>query len=119
MFYKKKNDGENDNIWESISDLMTGLMIIFALVAISYLNSWNEHAIQMKKEKFEIAQALREEFTEAERERWGVDIGDDLTIAFTEKSILFALLLAIRKLITYNCLRGGNDGKNSKCIGKG
>ena len=37
-----------NNIWMSVSDLMTGLMVIFLFVAIAYINKVQEHSVTLK-----------------------------------------------------------------------
>ena len=37
-----------NNIWMSVSDLMTGLMVIFLFVAIAYISKVQEHSVTLK-----------------------------------------------------------------------
>lgn len=58
MIFKKQSDG----LWASISDLMTGLMIIFLFVCIGFLYQLKAIAGQFDKTRDEIHRALIYEF---------------------------------------------------------
>lgn len=78
--YKKNNKKQEDNIWTSISDLMSGLMIIFLFIAISFMvevDKSSENAIQTSITVKEIINTYNE------RKK---NIYDDLVIAFDDKS---------------------------------
>lgn len=85
----------NDSEWISFSDLMTGLMIIFLFISISYmLQVKNEQ--KEKDEIFEKYQQTRDLIYEDLKgafssgfEKWKVDIDQDLTIKITDASALF------------------------------
>jgi len=92
----KNEHVEEGNEWLSISDMMTGLMVIFLFIAISYmLNVQNQN-----KQMLEVAQTyeklhnnlitdLTEEFKE-DLPRWSARLDStSLSIRFTEPDVLF------------------------------
>ena len=91
---KRVNKGNESN-WRSFSDIMTGLMVIFMFIAISYINE-----VQKKQEQrdiiFEEFKATKEElFSELENSfkddfnEWEVELDKDLSIKFTNPEVLF------------------------------
>jgi outer membrane protein OmpA-like peptidoglycan-associated protein len=52
---------ENDDFWPSISDLMSGLMIIFMFIAISFMSQISREKEEYKDQKIEI-EKLAEEY---------------------------------------------------------
>ncbi|MDC6350466.1 OmpA family protein [Zeaxanthinibacter sp. PT1] len=92
-----KNKKGEENIWVSLSDIMTGLMVIFMFIAISYI-------LEVKKEQerrdiiFEEFKATKENlYAELEKEfkddfaKWEVELDKDLSIKFTNPDVLFEL----------------------------
>ena len=89
--------GSKNNSWMSFSDLMTGLMVIFMFVAISYILEVQKAEQQRQKvvtdfqdSKSAIYKDLRSAFDE-EKKEWEMEIGKDLSIRFTNPQVLFAL----------------------------
>ena len=91
---KRVNKGNESN-WRSFSDIMTGLMVIFMFIAISYINE-----VQKKQQQrdiiFEEFKATKEElFSELENSfkddfnEWEVELDKDLSIKFTNPDVLF------------------------------
>ena len=91
---KRVNKGNESN-WRSFSDVMTGLMVIFMFIAISYINE-----VQKKQQQrdiiFEEFKATKEElFSELENtfkddfNEWEVELDKDLSIKFTNPEVLF------------------------------
>tara|TARA_Y100000591_G_scaffold315679_1_gene323541 strand:- start:633 stop:1370 length:738 start_codon:yes stop_codon:yes gene_type:complete len=91
---KRVNKGNESN-WRSFSDIMTGLMVIFMFIAISYINE-----VQKKQQQrdiiFEEFKATKEElFSELENafkddfNEWEVELDKDLSIKFTNPEVLF------------------------------
>lgn len=86
---------KKEDYWVSISDMMTGLMIIFMFIAIAYI-------LEVKKEQKE-RDALFEDFQITKErlfndldsvfrddfKRWDVELDRDLSIKFTNPEILF------------------------------
>jgi len=92
--YKGNNKG-NENNWISFSDIMTGLMVIFMFIAISYIVE-----VQKKQKErdiiFEEFKATKEQlYSELENEfkddfkKWQVELDKDLSIKFTNPDVLF------------------------------
>lgn len=94
------------NIWMSVSDLMTGLMVIFLFIAIAYMKQVNSAMDELNKalEKLKKSQTvlteyvenrnklhdkLNSEFKNAPKE-WQLVIGKDLSMKFENPEVLFA-----------------------------
>jgi outer membrane protein OmpA-like peptidoglycan-associated protein len=85
-----------DAEWISISDLMSGLMMIFLFIAISFMNSVQIRANQVKKIAVayqelqdSLYQDLYEEFKQ-DLPRWQAEIDrDSLSVRFHEPEVLF------------------------------
>lgn len=86
----------NESNWMSLSDIMTGLMVIFMFIAISYMVQ-----IQKKQKErdiiFEEFKATKEKlYAELEHEfkddfkKWDVMLDKDLSIKFANPDVLFA-----------------------------
>ena len=80
------------NVWMSVSDLMTGLMIIFLFIAIAYMSRVEQNQsvlteyIETKKE---LHAKLVKEF-EGDTLKWQMAIGTDLSMKFNNPTVLFA-----------------------------
>ena len=85
----------SDNNWASFSDIMTGLMIIFLFISISYMLE-----VQKKQKErdiiFEEWKATKEELYneldsvfKADFQEWKVKLDKDLSIKFTTPDVLF------------------------------
>lgn len=80
------------NVWLSVSDLMTGLMVIFLFVAIAYISRVQKNQsvltnyIEIKNEMHD---KLVNEFA-GDTALWQMTIGKDLTMKFKEPTVLFA-----------------------------
>lgn len=83
---------EKPNVWLSVSDLMTGLMVIFLFVAIAYMSRVEENQsvlteyIETKKK---LHDKLVNEFA-GDTLDWQMAIGKDLSMKFKEPTVLFA-----------------------------
>lgn len=83
--------------WIPLSDLMTGLMVMFLLIAVAYMmrveaesSSIKQVAIAYSEIKDALYDDLNTEFR-ADLPKWKAQLlKDDLTIRFTEPEILFA-----------------------------
>lgn len=88
---------DSDDHWISVSDLMSGLMILFLFIAIAYMiqvikqaQTVREIAVTWNTTQEELYQALESEFR-ADLPRWKAEIDRSaLSIRFDEPSILFA-----------------------------
>ncbi len=80
------------NVWLSVSDLMTGLMIIFLFVAIAYISRVQSNQSVLTdyvETKNEMHTKLVKEFA-GDTLKWQMAIGKDLTMKFKEPTVLFA-----------------------------
>ena len=86
---KAKEDGGSH--WLSISDLMSGLMIVFLFIAISYMYNIHKIAKDYKLMKEKIYEALYEEFKDdLQKKSWGASIDSKtLTITFNAPNVQF------------------------------
>lgn len=89
------NSRINDTNWISFSDIMTGLMVIFMFIAISYIvEVQNEQAQrdiifeEFKATKDDLYAELEKEFKE-DFKQWEVLLDKDLSIKFTNPEVLF------------------------------
>lgn len=81
------------NVWMSVSDLMTGLMILFLFVAVAYM-------IQVQKnqsvltEYVETKQHLHDRLVnefKGDTAKWKMVVGKDLSMKFKEPQVLFQI----------------------------
>ncbi len=80
------------NVWLSVSDLMTGLMVIFLFIAIAYISRVQQNQSVLTdyvETKNELHQKLVKEF-EGDTLKWQMAIGKDLSMKFKEPTVLFA-----------------------------
>jgi outer membrane protein OmpA-like peptidoglycan-associated protein len=98
-----------DNIWSSLSDMMTGLMVIFLFISVAYMVKLQEERKEREKELTEKEEALKqrdlifEEFKATKEKlyaeldsafkddfaQWDVVLDKDLSIKFTNPEVLF------------------------------
>jgi len=93
MALEKTNSYESN--WISFSDIMTGLMVIFMFIAISYIvevqKKQKERDIifeEFKATKEQLFAELQKEFKDDFKE-WEVELDKDLSIKFTNPDVLF------------------------------
>lgn len=80
------------NVWLSVSDLMTGLMVIFLFVAIAYISRVQKNQSVLTdyvETKNELHNKLVKEFA-GDTLKWQMSIGKDLTMKFKEPTVLFS-----------------------------
>ena len=80
------------NVWLSVSDLMTGLMVIFLFVAIAYISRVQKNQSVLTdyvETKNEMHNKLVKEFA-GDTLKWQMAIGKDLTMKFKNPTVLFA-----------------------------
>jgi outer membrane protein OmpA-like peptidoglycan-associated protein len=82
--------------WVSVSDMMTGLMMVFLFVSVVFMQeigaekeAIEQIAVTYKNMREELHLALMQEF-EGDLERWSAEILDDSTVRFNEPNIMFA-----------------------------
>ncbi len=80
------------NVWMSVSDLMTGLMIIFLFIAISYISRVKKNQ-NVLSNYVETRQKLHEKLVnefKGDTAVWQMSIGKDLSMKFNNPTVLFA-----------------------------
>lgn len=80
------------NVWMSVSDLMTGLMIIFLFVAVAYMIQVKDSESVLREyieTKQHLHQKLVNEF-KGDTAEWKMVVGRDLSMKFKEPEVLFA-----------------------------
>lgn len=80
------------NVWMSVSDLMTGLMVIFLFIAISYIRKVQDNqtaVIDFFETKARLHEKMVNEFA-GDTARWQMSIGKDLSMRFNNPQVLFA-----------------------------
>lgn len=94
----ERNRHKKENYWISLSDIMTGLMVIFMFIAISYVSQIK----QKQKQRDQIVEDynqimidlyndLKEEFDKDFAEnKWNAVLDEDLSIRFLNERVLFA-----------------------------
>lgn len=92
---KKAAKAASEAHWIPLSDLMTGLMMMFVLIAVIFMLKVEEEAGKVKtialtyeKNKDELYQALSTEFNK-DLPAWGAELSPDLTVRFKEPNVLF------------------------------
>ncbi len=91
-----QNNKQHDTQWLPVSDLMSGLMIIFIFIAISFMRSADIERNQIKdiivladETQLAIYQALEVEFRD-DLSRWNAELDPEtITVRFKEPDILF------------------------------
>lgn len=92
----KKENKPADNTFVSLSDMMTGLMIIFLFIAVSYMVEVKKKDAQIDDVLIAYAQTKEDLYQEIHKElgqkfqNWQVEFDKDLSVKFTNPDILFA-----------------------------
>ena len=83
---------ESEDHWISVSDLMSGLMMVFLFIAVAYMYNMQNIAKSYVDTKQEIYNALNDEFkSDLQKKDWGAYIDPEtLTITFNAPNIQFA-----------------------------
>lgn len=86
---------EEEAQWISVSDLMSGLMMVFMLVAIVFMvnveierDKIRDVAILYDTLRTQLYQDLHDEFA-PDMQRWGAELDKDLTFRFNNTEVLF------------------------------
>lgn len=80
------------NVWMSVSDLMTGLMVIFLFIAVSYMHRVQQNQTVLSDyvdAKKNLHDKLVKEFA-GDTMKWQMTIGKDLSMKFNNPQVLFA-----------------------------
>lgn len=95
QLHAASRNANKDEHWIPLSDLMTGLMMIFMLVAIAFMIQVEAQAQKVKnvallydEMRGQLYLDLKKEF-EADLPRWGATLSPDLSIRFEEPEVLF------------------------------
>lgn len=84
-----RNNKNDEDIWVSVSDIMSGLMIIFLFIAVVYMMSIKNVAKEYAQTKQDIYSALRTEFAK-DLKKWNAKIDPEkLSIQFNSPEVLF------------------------------
>ena len=81
------------NVWMSVSDLMTGLMIIFLFVAVAYMIQVQDNQ-SVLTEYVETKQHLHDRLVnefKGDTAKWKMVVGKDLSMKFKEPEVLFKM----------------------------
>lgn len=97
MALEEEGTTSQDAHWIPLSDLMTGLMVMFLLIAVVYMmrveaesSSIKEVAIAYNQVRDELYADLESEF-QADLPKWKAELNKaDLAVKFTEPEVLFA-----------------------------
>ena len=87
--------GHEEAQWISLSDLMTGLMMMFMLIAIAFMMKVEADAAKIKRVAILYDQVRHELYGELYNEfkkdlgSWGAEITPDLAVRFQEPEVLF------------------------------
>lgn len=85
-------ESPNQTHWIPLSDLMTGLMMVFMLIAVTFMLRVEQTTTMVVKEyeetKSNLAQALQKEFAK-NLKQWNAEILGDMTIRFDDPNVLF------------------------------
>ena len=87
IFHKKKRGVEE--WWTNVADLMSGLMMIFMFIAVSYMAIIQSEATSYFDLQKDLYQNLEKEFKD-DKEKWKAVIEKDATVRFQEPDVLFA-----------------------------
>ena len=80
------------NVWMSVSDMMTGLMVIFLFVAVAYMIQVEKNQ-SVLSEYVENRKNLHDELVKefaGDTARWVASMGTDLSMKFKNPEVLFA-----------------------------
>lgn len=80
-----------NNVWMSVSDLMTGLMIIFLFIAVAYMSRVDKEKSPLAEyieTKRNLHEKLVKEFA-GDTLKWQMSIGKDLSMKFKNPTVLF------------------------------
>ncbi len=86
-----------ENYWTSLSDIMTGLMIIFLFISISYMiqvknreKAKDDLVRDFQNVKVDLFNDLKKEFeNDFKEDKWHAELDKDLSIRFLNEKVLF------------------------------
>lgn len=80
--------------WISLSDMMTGLMLVFLLLTVLFMHQWQKDFVDYRDVRSELYEELDKQFKDKYQE-WEMVLDDDLTIKFTNPEVLFGYRSAV------------------------
>lgn len=81
---------EDESQWVSVSDLMSGLMLIFLCIAVFFMRKQVEVAKEYQKVRGNLAVRMEQELDAQELERWGAEFDrEGLIVRFLDQETLF------------------------------
>lgn len=94
--FKREHHEEEESHWLSVSDLMSGLMMVFLFIAIALMrhafierDKIKQVAVAYQENQVAIYEKLKQEF-EPDLKKWNADIDEDtLTFTFKSPDVLF------------------------------
>lgn len=94
--FKREHHEEEESHWLSVSDLMSGLMMVFLFIAIALMrhafierDKIKQVAVAYQENQVAIFEQLKQEF-EPDLKKWNADIDEDtLTFTFKSPDVLF------------------------------
>jgi outer membrane protein OmpA-like peptidoglycan-associated protein len=76
--------------WVSVSDLMSGLMLVFLCIAVLYLRKQEQVAREYEQVQTDLSSAMKAEFSAEELRRWGAELDQSgLVIRFVDQENQF------------------------------
>lgn len=92
-----KIPAKKENYWISLSDIMTGLMVIFLFIALSYMrqikqDQENQNRLLQEYQDTYVAlyDTLKQEFeSDFSKDKWNAELAEDLSIRFLNEEVLF------------------------------
>lgn len=95
IFNSKNSSAAKEEHWIPLSDLMTGLMLIFLLIAIVFMQKVEADSKKVKdvariydEMRNDLYKDLQKEFR-IDLPKWGAELDTDLTLRFKEPDVLF------------------------------
>lgn len=79
-----------NNVWMSLSDLMTGLMVIFLFIAIAYMIRLRDDISEYKDTKEQIYSNLKNKFSDGEIANGTISVNPDLSLRFLRATTQFS-----------------------------
>ena len=100
--FRQRRGTASEEHWVPLSDLMTGLMMVFMLIAVLFMVKTEEESKKVQESARQVKEIavlydqmrvalyedLREEFRD-DLSSWGAEVDQDLTVRFKEPDVLF------------------------------
>ena len=104
-----KPPARKENYWISLSDIMTGLMVIFLFIALSYMRQIKQDQEDQNKllQEYQdtyvaLYDTLKQEFeSDFSKDKWNAELAEDLSIRFLNEEVLFDNKVQISRIYRY------------------